>query len=152
MPIIPDEARTFGMEGLFRQLGIYASKGQLYEPVDHDQIMFYREDQKGQILQEGINEAGAMSSFIAAGTAYANYGINMIPFYVFYSMFGFQRVGDLIWAAADIQARAFCSARPRPHDARPAKGCSTATVTAMCWPARCRAAWPTTRRTPTSSR
>jgi pyruvate dehydrogenase E1 component len=107
VPIIPDEARTFGMEGLFRQLGIYASKGQLYEPVDQDQIMFYREDQKGQILQEGINEAGAMSSFIAAGTAYANYGINMIPFYAFYSMFGFQRVGDLIWAAADNQARGF---------------------------------------------
>ena len=103
----PDEARTFGMEGLFRQLGIYASQGQLYEPVDQDQVMYYREDQKGQILEEGINEAGAISSFIAAGTAYANYGINMIPFYAFYSMFGFQRVGDLIWAAADNQARGF---------------------------------------------
>jgi pyruvate dehydrogenase E1 component len=107
VPIVPDEARTFGMEGLFRQLGIYASQGQLYEPVDHDQVMYYREDQKGQILQEGINEAGALSSFIAAGTAYANYGISMVPFYAFYSMFGFQRVGDLIWAAADSQTRGF---------------------------------------------
>jgi pyruvate dehydrogenase E1 component len=107
VPIIPDEARTFGMEGLFRQLGIYACRGQLYEPVDSDQVMYYREDQKGQILQEGINEAGAISSFIAAGTAYANYGINMLPFYAFYSMFGFQRVGDFIWAAADSRARGF---------------------------------------------
>jgi pyruvate dehydrogenase E1 component len=107
VPIIPDEARTFGMEGLFRQLGIYAQQGQLYEPVDSDQFMYYREDQKGQILQEGINEAGAMSSFIAAGTAYANFGVNMIPFYAFYSMFGFQRVGDLIWAGADSMTRGF---------------------------------------------
>lgn len=107
VPIIPDEARTFGMEGLFRQLGIYAAQGQLYEPVDADQVMYYREDQKGQILQEGINEAGAISSFIAAGTAYANYGINMVPFYAFYSMFGFQRVGDFIWAAGDSRARGF---------------------------------------------
>jgi pyruvate dehydrogenase E1 component len=95
------------MEGLFRQLGIYASQGQLYEPVDHDQFLYYREDQQGQILQEGINEAGATSSFIAAGTAYASYGVQAIPFYIFYSMFGFQRVGDLIWAAADNQTRGF---------------------------------------------
>jgi pyruvate dehydrogenase E1 component len=107
VPIIPDEARTFGMEGLFRQLGIYAAQGQLYEPVDQDQVMYYREDQKGQILEEGISEAGAISSWIAAGTAYANYGINMVPFFAFYSMFGFQRVGDLIWAAADNQTRGF---------------------------------------------
>ncbi len=107
VPIVPDEARTFGMEGLFRQLGIYSSKGQLYEPQDADQLMYYREDKKGQILQEGINEAGAMSSWIAAGTAYANHGVPMIPFYAFYSMFGFQRVGDLAWAAGDIQARGF---------------------------------------------
>ncbi|MCB0219374.1 MAG: pyruvate dehydrogenase (acetyl-transferring), homodimeric type [Chrysiogenetes bacterium] len=107
VPIVPDEARTFGMEGLFRQLGIYASEGQLYEPVDHDQIMYYREDRAGQILQEGINEAGATCSWIAAGTAYANYGVNMIPFFIYYSMFGFQRVGDLLWAAGDIQARGF---------------------------------------------
>jgi len=107
VPIVPDEARTFGMEGLFRQLGIYASQGQLYEPVDHDQVMFYREDQSGQILQEGINEAGALSSFIAAATSQANYGVAMVPFYAFYSMFGFQRVGDLIWAAGDSRARGF---------------------------------------------
>ena len=107
VPIVPDEARTFGMEGLFRQLGIYATDGQLYEPVDHDEVMYYREDQKGQILQEGICEAGGTSSFIAAGTAYANHGIQTIPFYVFYSMFGFQRVGDLLWAAGDSQARGF---------------------------------------------
>jgi pyruvate dehydrogenase E1 component len=107
VPIVPDEARTFGMEGMFRQLGIYSSVGQLYEPVDADQVMFYREDKKGQILQEGINEAGAMSSWIAAATAYSNHGISMIPFYIYYSMFGFQRIGDLAWAAGDMQARGF---------------------------------------------
>ncbi len=107
VPIVPDEARTFGMEGLFRQLGIYAPKGQLYEPMDADQLMYYREDKKGQVLEEGINEAGAISSWIAAGTAYSNHGLGMIPFYIFYSMFGFQRVGDLAWAAADMQARGF---------------------------------------------
>ncbi len=107
VPIVPDEARTFGMEGLFRQLGIYASQGQLYEPQDADQLMFYKEDKKGQILQEGINEAGAFSSWIAAGTSYANHGVHMIPFYAYYSMFGFQRVGDLAWAAGDMQARGF---------------------------------------------
>jgi pyruvate dehydrogenase E1 component len=107
VPIVPDEARTFGMEGMFRQLGIYSSVGQLYEPVDADQVMFYREDKKGQILQEGINEAGAMSSWIAAATAYSNHGVSMIPFYIYYSMFGFQRIGDLAWAAGDMQARGF---------------------------------------------
>ncbi len=107
VPIVADESRTFGMEGLFRQLGIYSIKGQLYEPEDADQLMYYREDKKGQILQEGINEAGAFSSWIAAGTAYSNHGIAMIPFYIFYSMFGFQRIGDLAWAAGDIQARGF---------------------------------------------
>jgi len=107
VPIIPDEARTFGMEGLFRQLGIYAPSGQLYEPMDSDQLMYYREDRKGQVLQEGINEAGAFSSWIAAGTAYSNHGINMIPFYIYYSMFGFQRTGDLAWAAGDMQVRGF---------------------------------------------
>jgi pyruvate dehydrogenase E1 component len=107
VPIVPDEARTFGMEGLFRQLGIYAAEGQLYEPVDHDQVMYYREDRKGQILQEGICEAGGLASFVAAGTAYANHGIQTIPFYFFYSMFGFQRVGDLIWAAGDSRSRGF---------------------------------------------
>jgi pyruvate dehydrogenase E1 component len=107
VPIIPDEARTFGMEGLFRQLGIYASQGQLYDPVDSAEIMYYREDKGGQILEEGICEAGAISSFIAAGTSYANYGVHMAPFYAFYSMFGFQRVGDFIWAAADSRTRGF---------------------------------------------
>jgi len=107
VPIVPDEARTFGMEGMFRQLGIYSHVGQLYTPMDSDQVMYYREDVKGQVLQEGINEAGAMSSWIAAATAYSSHGVGMIPFYVYYSMFGFQRVGDLIWAAGDMQARGF---------------------------------------------
>ena len=107
VPIVPDEARTFGMEGLFRQLGIYSSKGQLYRPEDAEQLLFYKEEKRGQILQEGINEAGAMSSWIAAATAYSNHGINMVPFYIFYSMFGFQRIGDLAWAAGDMQARGF---------------------------------------------
>jgi pyruvate dehydrogenase E1 component len=107
VPIVPDESRTFGMEGLFRQLGIYASTGQLYEPVDSDTIAYYREDRDGQILQEGINEAGALCSFIAAGTSYATHDLPMIPFYIFYSMFGIQRVGDLIWAAADSRTRGF---------------------------------------------
>jgi pyruvate dehydrogenase E1 component len=107
VPIVADEARTFGMEGMFRQLGIYSSKGQLYTPVDSDQLMFYKEDTKGQILQEGISEAGAMSSWIAAATSYANNGVPMIPFFIFYSMFGFQRVGDLAWAAGDMRARGF---------------------------------------------
>ncbi len=107
VPIVPDEARTFGMEGMFRQLGIYSHVGQLYTPMDSDQVMYYREDVKGQVLQEGINEAGAMSSWIAAATAYSSHGVGMIPFYVFYSMFGFQRVGDLAWAAGDMRARGF---------------------------------------------
>jgi len=107
VPIVPDEARTFGMEGMFRQLGIYSHSGQLYKPMDADQVMYYREDRKGQILQEGINEAGAMSSWIAAGSSYYTHGINMVPFYIYYSMFGFQRIGDLAWAAGDMQVRGF---------------------------------------------
>ncbi len=107
VPIVPDEARTFGMEGLFRQVGIYSSSGQLYEPVDQDQVMYYREDKSGQILEEGINEAGAFSSWLAAATSYSTNGVQMIPFYIFYSMFGFQRVGDLAWAAGDSRARGF---------------------------------------------
>ncbi len=107
VPIIPDEARTFGMESLFKQIGIYASKGQLYDPVDSNQAIYYREARDGQLLEEGINEAGAMGSFIASGTAYANLGMNMVPFYVYYSMFGFQRVGDLIWCAADSRTKGF---------------------------------------------
>lgn len=107
VPIVPDEARTFGMEGLFRQLGIYASEGQKYKPEDSDQLMYYREDVKGQVLEEGINEAGAMSSWIAAATSYSTNEFPMIPFYIYYSMFGFQRIGDLAWAAGDMQARGF---------------------------------------------
>ena len=107
VPIVPDEARTFGMEGMFRQLGIYSSVGQNYTPQDKDEIMFYKEDKSGQILEEGINEAGSMSSWIAAATAYSAHGVNTIPFYIYYSMFGFQRIGDLAWAAGDMQARGF---------------------------------------------
>jgi pyruvate dehydrogenase E1 component len=107
VPIVPDEARTFGMEGMFRQLGIYSSEGQRYVPHDSDQIMYYKESKSGQILQEGINEAGAMSAWIAAATSYANNNCTMVPFYIFYSMFGFQRIMDLAWAAGDSQARGF---------------------------------------------
>jgi pyruvate dehydrogenase E1 component len=107
VPIVPDEARTFGMEGMFRQLGIFAPEGQKYEPVDKDQVMYYREDKAGQILEEGINEAGAFSSWIAAATSYSHSNRVMVPFYIFYSMFGFQRIGDLAWAAADQRARGF---------------------------------------------
>ena len=106
-PIVPDESRTFGMEGLFRQVGIFSQVGQLYRPQDADQLMYYREDPKGQILQEGINEPGAMASFIAAGTSYSTSNVPMIPFYIYYSMFGFQRVGDLAWAAGDMRTRGF---------------------------------------------
>ncbi|MAJ50261.1 MAG: pyruvate dehydrogenase (acetyl-transferring), homodimeric type [Flammeovirgaceae bacterium] len=107
VPIVPDEARTFGMDPLFRQLGIYAHAGQLYDPVDSDQFLYYKEAKNGQILEEGINEAGAISSFIAAGMSYSNHGVHMIPFYIYYSMFGFQRVWDFIWAAGDMRARGF---------------------------------------------
>ena len=107
VPIIPDEARTFGMDALFRELKIYAALGQKYEPVDHDLLLSYTESNHGQILEEGITEAGSMASFIAAGTSYAHRGVPMVPFYTFYSMFGFQRVGDLIWQAADARARGF---------------------------------------------
>ncbi len=107
VPIIPDEARTFGMDALFRQIGIYSPKGQLYEPVDRESLLYYQEAKDGQILEEGINECGSMASFVAAGTAYANLGVTMIPFFIFYSMFGFQRVGDLIWLVGDIRAKGF---------------------------------------------
>jgi pyruvate dehydrogenase E1 component len=107
VPIVPDEARTFGMEGMFRQLGIYSSAGQLYEPTDAGQMMYYREDRQGQVMEEGINEGGAMAGWLAAATSYANNNCPLIPFYIFYSMFGFQRVGDLCWAAGDLQARGF---------------------------------------------
>ena len=107
VPIIPDEARTFGMEALFRQVGIYSSVGQNYEPVDMDTLLYYKEAKDGQILEEGITEAGGLSEFIAAGTSPANHGINTIPFFVYYSMFGLQRVGDLVWAAGDQRTKGF---------------------------------------------
>ena len=107
VPIVPDEARTFGMESLFRQFGIYSSVGQMYEPVDAKMLLYYKEAKDGQILEEGITEAGSMASFTAAGTAYATHGVDMIPFFIFYSMFGFQRIGDLIWAFADMRGRGF---------------------------------------------
>jgi pyruvate dehydrogenase E1 component len=107
VPIVADEARTFGMEGLFRQIGIYAPHGQKYKPVDADQLMYYREDAAGQVLEEGITEAGAFSSWMAAATSYSTNNLQMLPFYIYYSMFGFQRIGDLAWAAGDMQARGF---------------------------------------------
>ena len=107
VPIVPDEARTFGMDALFRQVGIYAHSGQLYEPVDADNLLFYKEEKDGQILEEGITEAGSFASFLAAGTAYANHHINMIPFYIYYSMFGFQRIGDMAWMAGDSRCKGF---------------------------------------------
>ncbi len=107
VPIVPDESRTFGMEGMFREVGIYAHSGQLYEPIDSDQLAYYKEAIDGQLLEEGISEAGSMSSFCAAGTSYSAHGVNMIPFFIFYSMFGFQRIGDSIWAAADMRAKGF---------------------------------------------
>src|SRR5690606_1415443 len=107
VPIVPDEARTFGMEGMFRQVGIYSPKGQLYTAQDAEQLMLYKEDKKGQILEEGITEAGSVCSWLAAGTAYSNHGIQMVPFYIYYSMFGYQRVGDFIWAGGDQRTRGF---------------------------------------------
>ena len=112
MPIVPDEARTFGMEALFRQVGIYSHVGPALRAGRRRHLLYYREAKDGQILEEGITEAGSMSSFIAAGTAYATHGINMIPFFIYYSMFGFQRIGDLIWAAGDMRAAASWSAAP----------------------------------------
>ncbi len=116
---MPDEARTFGMDSLFRELKIYASQGQLYEPVDAQLLLSYAEAQNGQILEEGITEAGSMASWIAAGTSYANRGVPMVPFFIFYSMFGFQRIGDLMWLAGDARARGFLLGRHgRTHDPR----------------------------------
>ena len=153
VPIVPDESRTFGMEGLFRQVGIYSPVGQLYQPQDSEQLMFYKEDEHGQILEEGITEAGSMSSFIAAGTSYSTHGVQMIPFYIYYSMFGYQRVGDLIWAAGDTpHARASCSAGPPGARRSTARGCSTRTATATCCSQSSPTAAPTTRRSATRSR
>ena len=113
VPIVPDESRTFGMEGLFRSVGIYNPLGQHYTPQDADQMMFYKESEDGQVLQEGINEAGAMADWIAAATSYSVHGVPMIPFFIYYSMFGFQRIGDLAWAAGDSRRGASCWGAPR---------------------------------------
>ena len=149
VPIVPDESRTFGMEGLFRQCGIYSHAGQLYEPVDSGMLTYYREAKDGQMLEEGITEAGSMSSFIAAGTAYATHGINMIPFFIYYSMFGFQRIGDLMWAACRHARQGLPDRRHRrAHHAWPAKGCSIrmARACSMPWPSP--PCGPTIRRLP----
>jgi len=135
VPIVADEARTFGMANLFKQVGIYSSSGQQYEPEDIGSVLSYREALDGQILEEGINEAGALSSWVAAATSYSVHGLAMLPFYIYYSMFGFQRVGDLIWAAADQRARASCSAPPPAERRWAARGCSTRTA-AACSPRR----------------
>ena len=153
VPIVPDEARTFGMEALFRQVGIYSHVGQLYEPVDMDTLLYYKESTDGQILEEGINEAGSLASFIAAGTAYSTHGVNTIPFFIYYSMFGFQRVGDLIWAAADSRcARLPARRHRRTHDAGRRRAAASGRQTATCCRCRCRTACPTIRRSPTSWR
>ncbi len=152
VPIVPDEARTFGMEGMFRQVGIYSSVGQLYTPQDADQLMYYREDKKGQILEEGINEAGSFCSWMAAGTAYANHGLSMVPFYIFYSMFGFQRVGDFAWAAGDMQARGFLIGGTAGRTTLAGEGLQHQDGHSHCSRARSRIASPTTRPSPTSSR
>ena len=149
VPIVPDEARTFGMESLFRQFGIYSHVGQLYEPVDSETVLYYREAKDGQILEEGITEAGAMSSFIAAGSAHRSHGISMIPLFIFYSMYGFQRIGDLLWAAGDMRCRGFVWAA-RPAAPRwPARDCNIRTATANSRPWPIRIARLTTRATPT---
>jgi pyruvate dehydrogenase E1 component len=125
------------MDSLFRQVGIYSHKGQLYEPVDRDSLMYYKEAKNGAILEEGITESGSMSSFIAAGTSYSTHGMNSIPFFIFYSMFGFQRIGDLIWAAGDIRARGFMIGGTSGRTTWQAKASNIRMVTAICWP------WPT---------
>ena len=147
VPIVPDESRTFGMEGMFRQLGIWNQLGQLYTPQDADQLMFYKEDKNGQILQEGINEAGAMCDWIAAATSYSTHGVPMIPFYIFYSMFGFQRVGDLAWAAGDMRCARLPARRHRgPHDAERRRPAARGRPLARATRRRSRTASRTTRR------
>ena len=152
VPIVPDEARTFGMESLFRQFGIYASQGQLYEPVDAKMLLSYHEAKDGQILEEGITEAGSMASFTAAGTAYATHGVNMIPFFIYYSMFGFQRIGDLIWAFGDQRGRGFLLGATAGRTTLNGEGLQHQDGHSTCSRARCRTASPTTRPSPTSSR
>jgi pyruvate dehydrogenase E1 component len=149
VPIIPDEARTFGLDALFRDYKIYAPFGQRYEPVDAALLLSYREATNGRILEEGINEAGSMASFTAAGTAYATWGQPMIPFFIFYSMFGSSASATSSGPSATSAARASCSARPRGAPPSPARACSTATVTARCSRRWCRTAACTTPRSPT---
>ena len=153
VPIVPDESRTFGMEGMFRQLGIWNQLGQLYTPQDADQLMFYKESQSGQILQEGINEAGAMCDWMAAASSYSTHGVPMIPFYIFYSMFGFQRVGDLAWAAGDMRcARLPARRHRRAHDAQRRGPAARGRPLAPDRRRRSPTASPTTRRSATRSR
>lgn len=152
VPIIPDEARTFGMDSLFPTAKIYSPHGQRYTSVDRELFLSYKEATTGQILHEGINEAGSVASFTAAGTAYATHGEPMIPLYIFYSMFGFQRTGDGFWAAADQMARASCSARPPGGPRSTARASSTRTATRCCSPPPTRRWWPTTRRSRSSWR
>ena len=152
VPIVPDEARTFGMEALFRQIGIYSSTGQLYEPVDSETLLYYQEAKDGQILEEGITEAGSMSSFIAAGTAYATHGVNMIPFFIFYSMFGFQRIGDLIWAPPTRADGLPARRHRRPHDAERRRPAAPGRPQPPAGHRPSRTCWPTIRPTPTRSR
>ena len=152
VPIIPDEARTFGMDPLFNEVGIYASGGQRYEPVDSELVMKYREAKDGQVLEEGITEAGSMASFAAAATSYSTHGLPIIPFYIFYSMFGFQRTGDQIWARRRRPRPRLPDGRDRrPDHARRARASSTTTGTATSWRPRSRTSASTTRRSPTSS-
>ena len=156
VPIIPDEARTFGMDSFFPTIKIYNPHGQNYTPVDAELMLAYRESEKGQILHLGINEAGSMAAFTAVGTSYATHGEPMVPIYVFYSMFGFQRTGDSIWAATDQMTRGFLIGATAGRTTLTGEGCSTPTGTRRCWPRRTRRWCRTTRRTgtrsPTSSR
>ena len=152
VPIVADESRTFGMEGLFRQIGIWSSVGQLYTPQDRDQLMFYKEDKNGQILQEGINEAGAMCSWIAAATAYSTHGVPMIPFFIYYSMFGVQRTGDLWWAAGDSRARGFLLGGTAGRTTLNGEGLQHEDGHSHVSAAQIRTAFPTTRPSPTNWR
>ena len=152
MPIVPDESRTFGMEGLFRQIGIFSQVGQLYRPQDADQLMYYREDPKGQILQEGINEPARWRRSSPPATSYSTSNTPMIPFYIYYSMFGFQRVGDLAWAAGDMRARGFLIGGTAGRTTLNGEGLQHEDGHSHCSPRPSRTASATTRPTPTSSR
>jgi pyruvate dehydrogenase E1 component len=150
VPIVPDESRTFGMEGMFRQFGIFSQLGQLYQPEDANQLMYYREDRGGQILQEGINEPGAMSSWIAAATSYSTSDTPMIPFYIYYSMFGFQRVGDLAWASGDSRSRGFLMGGTAGRTTLAGEGLQHQDGHSHVSPRSSPTACPTTRPSPTS--